>query len=198
MAPDTSAPEALRRLAQAVAAAFGEMPVVSVGDEERVEEAELHLEQELPPELRLLYLDSNPVSLTVPLASEDVELIALDDLADSQEALDSYRDSGASEGDLLVIAREGEAVYAVRFSDDEVSEVLAGSESGGSWEWETAARSIADFLKALYTVVDAYARHEAPDIASRLEIGTEAQLEVAARLANLDEELADRWLEWLG
>ncbi len=145
-----SAGEILRRIAQVVAFAEGSTPEVRVGDSAELDSLDQMFPAGLPLALLDLYRESDPVSLTVPLAGEDIDFIPLSDIADvhSEEGLDP---------DLIPFARAGRTLICLKASPESAGGdggVLALSRVGGAWEADPAASSLVNFLSVLAEVLN--------------------------------------------
>ncbi len=142
--------EILRRIAQVVAFAEGSTPEVRVGDPAEFDSLNQVFPVGLPDALLDLYRESDPVSLTVPLAGEDIDFIPLSDIADvhSEEGLNP---------DLIPFARAGRTLICLKASPETAGGdggVLALSRVGGAWEADTAASSLVNFLSVLVEVLN--------------------------------------------
>lgn len=187
---ETAPARELRRLAQAVTTLDEATPRIDLGDPGQLEQVEAELGHPLPPDLRTLYVDSNPVALTIPLPADDIEFIQLSEIIATRDDLD------LPDG-VVVFAQEGETPYAVRTDNPDSLFVAEGTQSSEGWSWEPVASSLADFMRALAEVTEAFASSRADDLASKFEVGTDEQISLEEKLSEIDEEYADRWLEWL-
>lgn len=185
---DFTAASAMRRLAQAVQSLDAETPRIEIGSSEQLHAIETELGRKFPNQIRSVYLDSNPVALSVPMPVEDVEFIPMAELAQS----DSELDVGASH---IPFAREGEILYAV---DIESETVVSGTRSSSGWEWEPIASKLSHFLGALAAVAETFASMSGETLANKFELDPEAQISLEEDLQTIDPRFVDRWMEWLG
>ncbi|RIK11191.1 MAG: hypothetical protein DCC49_01210 [Acidobacteria bacterium] len=183
----TTTAAALRHLAQAVQSLDAETPRVEIGSREAFDLLEDELGVTLPEDVRQLYLDSNPAALTVPMPVDDIEFIPLAEVS-------ALRDDLELEDGYLPVALESEAPYAIELGS---GEVVVGTQTSQGWDWETIALSITDFLSALAAIAESFAATKGETLATRFEVGTDAEIHLEERLAAIDPEHADRWLEWL-
>lgn len=183
----TTTAAALRHLAQAVQSLDAETPRVEIGSLELIGRLEEEVGLALPSDVRQLYLDSNPAALTVPMPVDDVEFAPLGEIS-------GLRDELVLDDGFIPIALEGEAPYAI---DLRSGSVLLGTQTSRGWEWETVALTVTDFLSALAAIAEAFAATTGETLATRFEVGTDAEIQLEERLAAIDPEHADRWMEWL-
>lgn len=185
----TTAAESLRRLAQAVATLDNATPRVDLGDSAVIREVELGLGITLPETLRQMYLDANPVALTLPLPTEDIEFCPIAELEDLRDELDLPLD-------VIAFAREDglPIAVAVEVADPEI---VVGSRTSTGWAWETVASGLRDFLAAMAEIAEAFAS-TGGDLATRFELEPSALVGLEERLSSIDDDYADRWMEWIG
>lgn len=182
-----SAAGALRHLAQAVQALDAETPRIEIGNVASFAQLEADYGPNLPEDVRRLYLDSNPISLTVPMPVEDIEFTPLSEIADLSDELELP-------GGYLPFAVEGDAPYVI---DVESGTVKIGAKSSQGWEWEEVATSLADFLSALAAIAESFAGAGGDSLATKFEVNAESEIQLEERLSAIDEDRVDRWLEWL-
>lgn len=183
----TTAAAALRHLAQAVQSLDAETPRIEIGSLDVIGRIEDKVGLALPNDVRQLYLDSNPAALSVPMPADDVEFAPLGEISGLCDEL------SLDEG-LIPIALEGGAPYVI---DLRSGNIKIGTRTSTGWEWETVALSLSDFLSALAAIAEAFAATTGETLATRFEIGTEAEIQLEKRLSAIDPEHADSWMEWL-
>lgn len=183
----TTTAAALRHLAQSVQSLDAETPRVEIGSLELFERLEDEMGVVLPGDVRQLYLDSNPAALTVPMPIDDVEFTPLAEISGLRDELEL--DDG-----LIPVALEGEAPHVMELSS---GNVMSGNRTSQGWEWETIALSLADYLSALAAIAESFAATTGETLATRFEVGTDAEIHLEEKLAAIDPEYVDRWLEWL-
>lgn len=195
--------ELLRRVAQIVAVFEGTTPEVRVGDRDKLISLAHVVPGGLPSSISVMYSESDPVSLTVPLAGEDLDFIPLQDIAD-------VRVEESLPPELIPFARAGRTLLCVRAgipSESQDAPVVALSRVGNEWEEESAGKNLETFLAVL---VDVLARltAEAQQIAGTrdqqgvtttlgIEIPPLKLVELEAAIQEIDAEHAEFWLTLL-
>lgn len=202
--PESRAGELLRRIAQLVAFTEDATPEIRVGDLEELAALESALPRGIPSALRTMYSESDPVSLTVPLAGEDLDFIPLQDVAEVLEE--------ESIGDQFIpFARAGKTLLCVATTSHaggSEQAVVALSRSGTIWEEEPAGAGLDRFLtvlaEILYRLGSRTGNGPAATVAAEdtgpafsVEVAPEALVAIESVIDKIDPQHADFWMSLL-
>jgi hypothetical protein len=195
--------ELLRRIAQLVAFAEDATPEIRVGDSEELAALDGALSAGVPPELKTMYAESDPASLSVPLAGEDLDFIPLEDVNDviAEEALGE---------DFVPFARAGKTLLCVRTTttpETSAGGVVALRRVGTEWEEEAAGTSLDSFLTVLSEILERL-RPAADDetgaasagqglTALVVELSPETLVEIESAVGEIDPDHTDFWMSLL-
>ncbi len=192
--------ELLRRIAQNVAFTENSTPEIRVGDRGELDALDAALPGGIPSSLEAMYSESDPVSLTVPFAGEDIDFIPLQDVADviAEESVSS---------EYVPFARAGKILLCIKSAsnDDRSDEqVVALNRVGTAWEEEPAGRNLETFLAVLANIVERLtvrskqgaAEPSSQEVSYSLgpDLSPENLVAIETAIAEIDPEHSDFWM----